>query len=208
MKRGMVAISDKRLGIRANKRRIQMRKQLRRAPAAPRANDPINFAIRKSCMQVLQTVFQFARIVKRPTVQRMRAENGPVPEPLQMRHAAFDQLRLGRTRRRQNSKSRARTQCTRLEEWRCHSAVTSPRQTISAGPVSRITASLAGHTVRCGPPSAIAVNARSAPRNAIAAADEAQVPVPDEVVGPHPRSKIRNAISEFDRTRTNSTLVP
>ena len=57
-----------------------------------------------------------------------------------------------------------------------------------SGPVSIIAASVAGQTVRCAPPSAIAASSRSAPRRAIAAADEAHVPVPDEVVGPHPRS--------------------
>ncbi len=34
------------------------------------------------------------------------------------------------------------------------------------------------------------------------------MPVPEEVVGPHPRSKMRNAISAADRTCTNSTFVP
>jgi hypothetical protein len=44
-------------------------------------------------------------------------------------------------------------------------------------------------------------------RNARAAVAAAEVPVPDEVVGPTPRSKMRISISCSLTTRTNSTLV-
>ena len=83
-----------------------------------------------------------------------------------------------------------------------------PLQMISAGPVSRIAASLAGHTVRCGSTFCMRRKFAIKLRNAIAAADEAHVPVPEEVVGPHPRSKIRKAISDSEITCTNSTFVP
>jgi hypothetical protein len=39
------------------------------------------------------------------------------------------------------------------------------------------------------------------------AAAVAEVPVPDEVVGPTPRSKMRISMREVERMRTNSTLV-
>ena len=44
-------------------------------------------------------------------------------------------------------------------------------------------------------------------RNASAAVAAAALPVPDEVVGPTPRSKMRTSISCSLRIRTNSTLV-
>ena len=161
--------------------------------------------------KIIQPILHRTRIVERPAIQRMRAQNSLIPKRLQMRDARDPPVQASACSPEKHCQRGATQQRRRLHHRirrARHSAETSPTQMISAGPVSSITASLLGHTVRCAPPSAIAVSSRSTLRNAIAAAEDAQVPVPDEVVGPHPRSKIRNAISDGDNTRTNSTFVP
>jgi len=61
-------------------------------------------------------------------------------------------------------------------------------QITRAGPVRCITASPPCQTTCCAPPSEVASNSCPHPRSAILAAADAHVPVPEEVVGPTPRS--------------------
>ena len=97
-------------------------------------------------MQIAQPLFERARVVERPAIQRMRHQDSSytqatadVPMP------ALHQFRLRRTRRRNHRQRRAGPQSRRLHDCSSMRVVTgpatSPRQMISAGPVSSITAS-------------------------------------------------------------------
>ncbi len=190
MQRSVIAIPNKRLRIRANQPGIQMRKQLRRTPPSPRTDNPVDRRISKRRMKIPHPLLNRPRIIERPAIQRMRSHNRPIPQRFKMNHPTPHQLSLRRTSRRDHRQRSASAQTTRLRRSHHdrHSAQTSPRQIISAGPVNIIALSLPSQTVRCAPPSATAVNSLSVPRIVIAAAEEAQVPVPEEVVGPQPRS--------------------
>ncbi len=63
------------------------------------------------------------------------------------------------------------------------------------------------HATVCAPPGATTVSGEMQRRNASTAVAAAEVPVPEEVVGPTPRSKMRISISRSLTMRTNSTLV-
>ena len=63
-----------------------------------------------------------------------------------------------------------------------------PRATTTAGPVSCSSALVLGHSTSCSPPGANTRSRDGAPSSAIMAAALALVPVPEEEVGPTPRS--------------------
>ena len=64
------------------------------------------------------------------------------------------------------------------------------------------------HSTRCVPPGARTSASRAAPPYAAAATRAAHEPVPDEVVGPTPRSQMRMRTRSGVSTSANSTLVP
>ena len=63
------------------------------------------------------------------------------------------------------------------------------------------------HAMVCAPPGATTLSGETQRRNASTAVAAAELPVPEEVVGPTPRSKMRISISRSLTMRTNSTLV-
>ena len=76
-----------------------------------------------------------------------------------------------------------------------------------AGPVRNSSSPGPLHAMVCAPPGVTTVSGDFANPNAIAAVAEAELPVPEDEVGPTPRSKMRISISRSLTTRTNSTLV-
>src|SRR5580658_7062250 len=74
------------------------------------------------------------------------------------------------------------------DRWNIEVYHVSPKQISSAGPVSRISEPGPCHCTVCAPPGAITRSTGEAPRRAMAALALAQVPVPEEEVGPTPRS--------------------
>src|SRR5579872_399171 len=82
----------------------------------------------------------------------------------------------------------------------------SPRHNNFAGPRKK-TLSPTWRTV-CTPPGACTLTGEAARPMLIAAAADAQEPVPDELVSPTPRSKKRTRMSNLLSTTTNSTFTP
>ena len=82
----------------------------------------------------------------------------------------------------------------RLEQTR-HIHHASPRAIRAAGPVSLSSVPGPSQATVCAPPGATTVSGERQPCNASAAVAEAELPVPEEVVGPTPRSKMRISIS-------------
>src|SRR5271156_4881172 len=99
MKRGVITVANERFRIGADQRLIEIRQQLRRPPTAACADDAINRRISKSCMQIVQTVFDRAGIVKRTAIEGMFTENSLVAKRVQMSHSSMHQLDLWCTRR-------------------------------------------------------------------------------------------------------------
>ena len=81
-----------------------------------------------------------------------------------------------------------------------------PCITTSAHPVRYSPSS--SHSTRCMPPGADTSTSRPAPPNTAPATAAAHVPVPDERVGPTPRSQIRMRMRPGASTTANSTFVP
>ena len=76
-----------------------------------------------------------------------------------------------------------------------------------AGPVRLSSEARPGQATLWTPPGATTVRGDVQPWKAMAAAAAAEVPVPEELVGPTPRSKMRISMREGESMRTNSTLV-
>ncbi len=170
---------------------VEMREQLGGAPATSGADDAVDLGIGEGDVEVVEALLECAGVVERAAVEGVGAQDGSVAKgtedalcPAGLTRASGCWLARSRPVLRRDAALRPYRLCPRL----LHRPAASPRQMISAGPVSCITASFDGQTVRCGPPSAMAVSSRFVSRRAMAAAEEAQVPVPEEVVGPQPRS--------------------
>src|SRR5258708_5463600 len=112
VQRSVVAISDKNLGVGANKRSIKMGQQFSRPPTAAGAEYAINRGVGKCLMQIIQAIFDRACVIEWSAIERVCTQNSFVTERVQLSDAAKHQVSLRCARRRKDRKSRARTQRT------------------------------------------------------------------------------------------------
>ena len=160
-------------------------------------------------MKVLKPLFRRAGKILRRSSAKVLPFHHLKPQPLQRRDASVDAFRLRRARRSDHSNPRPRRKCGGLHERSTPSKRLLPVAINSAGPStsSRSRRLPNAHVANCAHPGAVTNKSAFKPRNPIAAAAEAHVPVPEEFVGPTPRSNTRISICFLLITSTNSTFV-
>ena len=100
-----VAVSEKRLGMRANHFKIEPLQQIIRAISAAQAHHHPRLRIRKSCVQIGNALLGRSRKKQRPAPKRMLAESRLIPQRAQRLHSTVDAL-LPRKRRRRHHADR------------------------------------------------------------------------------------------------------
>src|SRR5271170_2825592 len=200
-----IAVSKKRFGIGANDFQVQLFEQIIRSVTATGTKYSAYLRIGESPMQIVQPRGCSPRKERRLLAQCMSG-NGCVQAAFaQSCHTQFDTLRLSVAGGRDNGDSCPRNNGRRFHHRTVHHA--SPIHISSAGPVSVISDPSPAQSTSCSPPGARTTRRVLPPRLTIVAAAVAHVPVPEELVGPTPRSKIRISMLFVSSTRTNSTFV-
>src|ERR1700754_2321718 len=165
-----------------------MRQKFGCAPSAACADDGFDRRITESVVKVFHAEGDISCVIEGTGCECGWEQHRLITKRCETLHAKTDQWFFWCAGRRHDGNACAGLQSCRTNHASIPCRLTSPLQTICAGPVS-INCSPSFHTTRCAPPSDDASSVRLHPRRTMLAADDAEVPVPDDCVGPTPRSK-------------------
>src|ERR1035441_8990341 len=215
---GQVAIGEEGLGMLADQLQIEAVEQVVGAIAAAQAGHHARLFIGEGAMQVFEALRLGSGKVERSLLEGVVSKPGHKAQRAQTFQAPFGELKPGGGRGRNHAHAGTLTCGEELQEreplWnqfgidrRRHIYHASPRAIKAAGPVSLSSVPGPSQATVCAPPGAATVSGDLASPSAIAAVAAAELPVPEEEVGPTPRSKMRISISVGLTMRTNSTFV-
>ncbi len=174
--------------------KFEVFKQIVRSVAAAQAHHGAGIRISESRVQIGDRFFGVPAKYSGPHVRALGPSLAANPRP---RKAAMPRsTRSGlRVRGRRDDADGSVRRDAAAASTRSPSHHASPRAMSEAGPVRLSSIPGPSQVTTCDPPGANTVSGETQRRKASAAVAAAEVPVPEDVVGPTPRSKMRTSIS-------------